>query len=181
MSHLIISFFSEYPRPRGAQPLYDALDEILGTRTPSMSDSNPSSNYMNTGRSDRGEYSNIRNNGNGNSYNSNGNSNNGNGNSYNGNGNNINSNNSNNNRDYNRIVEPQTNMRGGTGGHNYQNDNGDEYSSLSRISGQQGPGSRGTTSNFSARNDGGTSQYKLKPDDYGYDREYNGVTEDTIL
>jgi hypothetical protein len=25
----------EYPRPRGAQPLYDALDEILGTNSPS--------------------------------------------------------------------------------------------------------------------------------------------------
>ena len=87
MLYCIFCPFREYPRPRGAQPLYDALDEILGTRTPSMSDSNPSSNYMNTGRSDRGEYSNIRSNGNGNSYNSNGNSNNGNGNSYNGNGN----------------------------------------------------------------------------------------------
>ena len=52
---------------------------------------------------------------------------------------------------------------------------------LSRISTQQGPGSKGTASNFSNRNEGGTSQYKLKPDDYGYDREYNGITEDTIL
>ena len=164
--------FREYPRPRGAQPLYDALDEILGTRTPSTSDSNPSSNYTNNGRSDRGEYSNIRQNGNGN----NSNSYNGNGNSY-----NSNNNNNNNNRDYDRSMEPQNNMRGGAGGYNYQNDNADEYSSLSRISTQQGPGSKGTASNFSNRNEGGTSQYKLKPDDYGYDREYNGITEDTIL
>ena len=154
--------------------MYDALDEILGTRTPSTSDSNPSSNYTNNGRSDRGEYSNIRQNGNGN----NSNSYNGNGNSYNSNNNN---NNNNNNRDYDRSMEPQNNMRGGAGGYNYQNDNADEYSSLSRISTQQGPGSKGTASNFSNRNEGGTSQYKLKPDDYGYDREYNGITEDTIL
>ena len=94
--------------------MYDALDEILGTRTPSTSDSNPSSNYTNNGRSDRGEYSNIRQNGNGNNSNS-----------YNGNGNSYNSNNNNNNRDYDRSMEPQNNMRGGAGGYNYQNDNAD--------------------------------------------------------
>lgn len=31
----------EYPRPRGAQPLYDALDEILGSSTPSTAGTAP--------------------------------------------------------------------------------------------------------------------------------------------
>lgn len=176
----------EYPRPRGAQPLYDALDEILGSRTPSGSEgiynsSNNSNSY------NISNYNPNNNNG-GSSYNSSSN------NDY-----NNSSFNTNNRTDYSGTGLGAGQSRGEYSNGNGQNDGRDSNSnsnSNSRVFGSQSDRQDGGYTSLRNKNGdsngggrgGGQGQgqgqggsYQLKPDDYGY-REYgDSGTEDTIL